>query len=157
MSDVTTLMALLQPHLAWHRARLCCFAALVLALIRVRSVCLATLAPVFNPTRSETTNYRRLQRFFALFALEQDTMTRLLLLLRPTSKDRTASPLTLVMDRTEWKLGRKRFNLLVVGYLLEGYVVPLRWIWRHKRRGAHRVDECPDAAPRSVGHRCVRG
>jgi hypothetical protein len=123
MTDITKLMTLLQPHLGWHRARLFCFAALVLALIRVRSVCLVQLAQVLNPRRSDATNYRRLQRFLALFDFEEKERTRLLLALRPGD-----TPLTLVLDRTEWKIGSKRVNLLVVGYLLEGFVVPLRWV-----------------------------
>lgn len=123
MKDVTNLMALLQPHLHWHRARCACFAALVLAVIRMRSVNLAHLAHVLNPRRNTKTNYRRLQRFFALFNPGQDTLSALLLALRPNPEE----PITLVMDRTEWKFGTKRINMLVVGYLLEGFVVPLRW------------------------------
>lgn len=116
-------MHLLQPHLPWHRARLACFAALVLAVIRLRSVNLARLAPVINPRRSTETNYRRLQRFFALFDPGANTLMKLLLALRPTPEE----PLTLVMDRTEWKFGSKRVNLLVVGYLCEGFTIPLGW------------------------------
>lgn len=124
MTDVTKLMALLQPHLNWHRARLACFAALVLAVIRLRSVNLAQLAHLINPKRAQATNYRRLQRFFALFDPGADTLTRLLLALRPNPEQ----PLTLVIDRTEWKFGTKRVNLLVVGYLCEGFTIPLRWL-----------------------------
>lgn len=124
MTDVTKLMTLLQPHLRWHRARLACFAALVLAIIKMRSVNLAQLAPLINPRRAHATNYRRLQRFFALFDPGADTLTRLLLALRPNPEE----PLTLVMDRTEWKFGTKRVNLLVVGYLLDGFTIPLRWL-----------------------------
>ena len=123
MTDITKLMHVLQPHLRWHRARLFCFAAFVLALIRVRSVCLSQLASVLNPRRSDATNYRRLQRFLALFKLDKKELTRLLLALRDDD-----SPLTLVMDRTQWEIGSKSVNLLIVGYLLDGFVVPLRWI-----------------------------
>jgi len=89
----------------------------------MRTVCLSQLAPVLNPRRSDATNYRRLQRFLALFDFEEKERTRLLLAFRPND-----TALTLVMDRTEWKIGGKRVNLLVVGYLLEGFVVPLRWV-----------------------------
>lgn len=124
MLEITKLMNLLQPHLKWHRARLACFAAIVLAVIQLRSVNLARLAPIINPNRSSETNYRRLQRFFALFDPGADTITKLLLALRPNPEE----PLTLVIDRTEWKFGAKRVNLLVVGYLCEGFTIPLRWI-----------------------------
>jgi hypothetical protein len=32
------------------------------------------------------------------------------------------------MDRTEWKFGTKRVNLLTVGYLCHGFTIPLRWL-----------------------------
>ncbi len=123
MLEITKLMTLLQPHLPWHRARLACFAALVLAVIRLASVNLVQLAHVINPRRALKTNYRRLQRFFALFNPGQDTLCRLVLALRPNPDE----PLTLVMDRTEWKFGSKRINLLMVGYLCGGFTIPLRW------------------------------
>ncbi len=124
MLEITKLMTLLQPHLKWHRARLACFAALVVAVIKLRSVNLARLAPLINPRRALATNYRRLQRFFALFDPGPDALCRLLLSLRPNPDE----PLTLVMDRTEWKFGTKRVNLLMVGYLFEGFTIPLRWL-----------------------------
>lgn len=123
MSDVTKLMTVLQPHLDWHRARLACFAALIVAVIKIRTVNLAQLAPLINPRRAPGTNYRRLQRFFALFDPGPEALTRLLLALRPDPDQ----PLTLVMDRTEWKFGSKRVNLLLVGYLCQGFTIPLRW------------------------------
>ena len=124
MTNVTKLMSMLQPHLKWHRARLACFAAIVLAVIRLRSVNLAQLAHVVNPRRAHATNYRRLQRFFALFDPGAETLCRLLLALRPNADE----PITLVMDRTEWKFGSKRVNLLTVGYLCGGFTIPLRWL-----------------------------
>jgi hypothetical protein len=123
MLEITKLITVLQPHLQWHRARLTCFAALTLAVIKMRSVNLAQLAEVINPRCPHASNYRRLQRFFAHFDPGADTLTRLLLALRPDPDE----PLTLVIDRTEWKFGTKRVNLLTVGYLLDGLTIPLRW------------------------------
>lgn len=123
MLEITKLMTLLQPHLKWHPARLACFAALVLAVIRMRSVNLARLAHLINPRRTHATNYRRLQRFFALFDPGTEALTKLLLALRPNSEE----ALTLVMDRTEWKFGARRVNLLTVGYLCGGFTIPLAW------------------------------
>lgn len=143
MQDVTTLMALLQPHLHWHRARCFCFAALVVAVIRLRTVNLAQLAQVINPRRSTPTNYRRLQRFFALFDPDQERLALLLIALRPEPEE----PVTLVMDRTEWKFGRKRVNLLVVGYLLEGVTVPLRWIELDRTGNSPLADRIAMIAP----------
>lgn len=122
MPDVNALMALLQDHIHWHRARLFTLCALVLALLRVRTVNLTALARSFNARRSPETNYRRLQRFFALFDLGFQELAQLLLALRAST-----GALVLVMDRTQWHYGAGTTNLLVVGYLESGIVIPLVW------------------------------
>jgi hypothetical protein len=35
--------------------------------------------------------------------------------------------LTLVMDRTDWKLGQKPLNILMLGFVWQGIVIPLVW------------------------------
>src|SRR5690606_38294125 len=87
-----------------------------------RTVSLVALAKVLHPKRSAETNYRRLQRFFALFTFDYDQIAELLLALRPGTE-----PLVLVMDRTEWHFGGRTINLLVLGYLESGITVPLVW------------------------------
>jgi len=122
MPDVNALMAILQAHLHWHRARLFTLCALVVAVLRLRTVNLAMLACTLCPRRSAETNYRRLQRFFALFDFDYDALAELLLALRVST-----DPIVLVMDRTEWHFGARTINLLVVGYLESGITVPLVW------------------------------
>lgn len=122
MPDVNALMAILQEHLHWHRARLFVLCALIVALLRLRTVSLVALAKTLHPKRSAETNYRRLQRFFALFRFDFDKLAALLLALRVN-----ADPLVLVMDRTEWHFGERTIKLLVIGYLEAGITVPLLW------------------------------
>ncbi len=122
MPDVNALMAILQEHLAWHRARLFTLCALIIAVLRLRTVNLAVLSRTLNSRRQAETNYRRLQRFFALFRFDFDDLAALLLALRVSTE-----PLVLVLDRTEWRFGSRTINLLVVGYLEAGITVPLLW------------------------------
>lgn len=122
MQDVNALMPILQAHLDWHRARLFTLCALITALLRLRTVNLSVLARVVHPRRKAETNYRRLQRFFALFSFDFEDLARVLLALRTSTE-----PLVLVMDRTEWRFGSRTINLLVVGYLESGITVPLLW------------------------------
>ena len=121
MSDSNALRRLLQAHLHWHPARIVVLSALVLAVLQLRSVCLARLSPLINSKRSDETNYRRLQRFFALFDIDFLALARLLLALAPREK------LLLALDRTEWDVGRRRMNLLVIGYVHHGMAVPILW------------------------------
>ena len=121
MSDSNTLRRLLQAHLKWHPARVVVLSALILAVLQMRSVCLMRLAPLISSKRSNATNYRRLQRFFALFDVDFLALARLMLALAPKEK------LLVALDRTEWDVGRRRMNLLVVGYVHHGMAVPIFW------------------------------
>ena len=112
-------MDVLQPHVRLHRARLFTLAALVLALVRFRTTNLARLCLAIPGRTHEASAYRRLQRFFAQVALDHAALHRLLIARAPKG------PLTLALDRTEWKTAGHTHNLLVVGYLHHGVVVPL--------------------------------
>jgi len=79
MHHHSELSEVFRPHLQWHRARLDFLAALVLALIRVRSVNLAQIAVALNPWVHIASNYRRCQRFLAGFSFGQETIGRLIL------------------------------------------------------------------------------
>ena len=114
-------MDALQPHVRLHRARLRVLAALVLAVVRFRTTNLARLCLALPGTAHEASAYRRLQRFFAEVALNADALHGLLMAHAPTG------PLTLALDRTEWKTAGRVHNVLVVGYLHHGVVVPLAW------------------------------
>src|SRR5690606_9364018 len=140
MADVTALMDILQPHLRradgrpFHRARLFTLAALVLALVRFRTTNLARLCLALPGRAHETSAYRRLQRFFAEVALDAARLHGLLSGLPPDA------PLTLALDRTEWKTAGRPHNLLVVGYLRHGVVVPLAWRALGKRGSSHQQE-----------------
>ncbi len=114
-------MDALQPHIHLHRARLRVLAALVLALVRFRTTNLARLCLAMPGRAHETSAYRRLQRFFAQVIIDDAALHSLLI--AHAAGDR----LTLSLDRTEWKTAGHVHNLLVVGYLHRGVVVPLAW------------------------------
>ena len=64
-------------HLDWHGARLNFLGHFILALFQVRTVNLAEIATAFSARVKPPSSYRRLQRFFAQFALEPATIARL--------------------------------------------------------------------------------
>jgi hypothetical protein len=115
------LTATLKLHLNWHGARLAFLALFLKALFQVRTVNLAEIATALNPQAKESSNYRRLQRFFADFALNEDTLARLVVLLLP----RPLAGYTLTLDRTTWYLGKTCLNLLVLGIAHQGVAFPV--------------------------------
>ncbi|MEM6647589.1 MAG: transposase [Bacteroidota bacterium] len=122
MTESTALLPILQQHLPYNKARLRCLAAFVIALIKLRTVNLTQLALAINPNAKAASNYRRLQRFLALFAIKQQHIARLVLAMLPQQHT-----LTLALDRTNWKLGRTHVNFLVLAVCYRGLAMPLLW------------------------------
>lgn len=66
MDQINLLRHTLKQHLPWHGARLNFLALFLIALIRVRTVDLSSLSLAFRTSAKAESNYKRLQRFFAL-------------------------------------------------------------------------------------------
>lgn len=117
------LRAALAEHLPWHGARIGFLAQFLLALLKVRSVSLAELATGFGGQAKVESHYKRLQRFFRSFALDQDALARLLVRLVPVGD----GPWRLTMDRTNWQFGKTDINFLVLGIAYQGIALPVFW------------------------------
>lgn len=122
MIEGTKLATMLQAQLGWHAARSKLAAGFVLALLRMRTVNLASLALSLNPLAKRTSNERRLQRFFAGFKLDLDSFATLLFTLTPTS-----GPFVVTLDRTHWQVGRVDLNVLLFGVAHQGVAFPIVW------------------------------
>lgn len=120
---VQELKAALSEHLPWHGARIGFLAQFLLALLKVRSVSLAELATGFGGKAKVESHYKRLQRFFRGFEINQDAIARLLVRLVPVGD----GPWRLAMDRTNWQFGQADVNFLVLGVAWRGVALPLFW------------------------------
>lgn len=117
------LKAVLTEHLPGHGARLRFLAQFLLALLKVRSVNLAELASGFGGKAKVESHYKRLQRFFRGFEIDQDALAQLLVRLVPVGD----GPWRLAMDRTHWQFGKADINFLMLGVAWRGVAVPLFW------------------------------
>ena len=70
------LVGSLNGTLGWNKARAACFVKLLLAMFSVRTVNLKEIALAFQSDAKQDSRYRRLQRFFALFALDFSQIAR---------------------------------------------------------------------------------
>ena len=120
---VQELKAVLSEHLPWHGARIGFLAHFLLALLKVRSVNLAELATGFGGKAKVESHYKRLQRFFRSFEIDQDSLARLLVRLVPVG----GGSWRLTLDRTNWKFGQVEINFLVLGIAHRGIAVPIFW------------------------------
>jgi len=120
--SVNFLRKVLEIHLGWHGARLDFLARFILALLQVRSVNLARLAPVLSSKAKISSNYIRLQRFFRGFHINQSDIARTIVWLFPQKE-----PWILTLDRTNWKFGRIHINFLVLALVSHNFSLPLFW------------------------------
>ena len=87
---------------------------------KVKSVNFQKLSTGFDNKAATLSNYRRIQRFLADVILPMKWIAQLIFSLLP-EKDN----LILIMDRTNWKLGGKDINILMLGISYKNIAFPL--------------------------------
>ena len=97
------LTRVLSEELGWNQARSKLMARLMRALPIQTTTNLAELAPAGKPQVETESTYRRLQRFFAGFAVGYKALGQFLLGLVPTDP-----PYVPAQGRTEWHFGKRR-------------------------------------------------
>jgi hypothetical protein len=117
-----TLISLLEKHLAMNLARLKCLSQILLALIEVRCASLAKLAGFLQSNATPESRYRRLQRFMKEVNFVPQKLACLLL---EIMEIKTQEKLTLILDRTNWKFGKKDCNILYLAVAYHGTAIPL--------------------------------
>ena len=122
MDNVNLLRKTLKPHLKWHGARLSFLALFLIALFRVKTVNLVELSIGFKSKAKQESSYKRLQRFLREFEIDYYSMAKLVIDMMSIPE-----PWVLSLDRTEWKFGKKVFNILTLGIVHQGVAFPLLW------------------------------
>ena len=120
---ITTLQQTLRPHVDLGKSRLETLCLIVVGMVSARTVNLSHLACERPTTALVASTYRRLQRFFrATFASA------------PTGRRRWVvgflgleGPWHLALDRTQWKLGTRDVNILMLAVVTRRARVPLIW------------------------------
>lgn len=117
------LLETLRPHFALSKTRLETLAVLLVGLANGRTVNLTHLASQFPGDALHASNYRRLQRFFQFVQLDGDIAARLIVRMLHLER-----PKLLALDRTNWKLGTRDVNVLVLAIVTRRFRVPLMWV-----------------------------
>lgn len=105
-----------------HKSRILTLGVLIVGMIQSRTCNLEKLACHFPGPALVASNSRRLRRFFCAISLDQRVVATVIL--------RTLAPkgaLSLSLDRTNWKLGRRDVNILVLALTTRRYSIPLLW------------------------------
>ena len=117
-----TLASTLSRHVPLSNSRRQTLAVLILGLVCGRTVNLSHIAGQFGGSARLASNYRRLQRFFQFVRLDEAWLARALVALL-----KLAPPYRLCLDRTNWKVGARDVNLLVLCIVARRVRIPLLW------------------------------
>ena len=129
MCQIAKLTKIFNSVLGWNKARATLLSCFIVALLKVRTVCLTKIA-VAMPGRAKTdSKYKRLQRFFSGFNFSMESIAKLIVRFLPICDEKW----DLSMDRTNWKLGKKNINPLVLGIVYLGVAFPIIWMTFSKR------------------------
>jgi len=106
-----------------HPARRDLFVEMILSLVKAGSAQQHKIAKNISSNAKVNSIIRRIQRFFEEQVISMNAVARLLFNLFELPEK-----ITLTMDRTNWKIGIIDVNFLVIGFLYNGYTIPLQWI-----------------------------
>lgn len=122
MKPVAALQDKLSLYLNWNKARLEFASQFILGLIKLRTCSLYRLCVVFQREACSQSSYKRIQRFFRNYTFDPAAIARLLTAIMPLDDE-----WILCLDRTNWKLGQKEINHLVLAVACNGVAIPLFW------------------------------
>jgi len=145
MNQIVKLTKILNSELGWNKARATLLSCFMVALLKVRTVCLTKIAVAMPGMVKTSSKYKRLQRFFADFDFSMDSIAKLIVRFLPISDEAW----DVSMDRTNWKLGKLNINPLVLGIVHLGVAFPIIWE-TFSKRGNSNMDERIDLIERFI-------
>lgn len=129
MDHTNELIDILNSNFNWNKARVTCFAKMLLALLVTRTVNLNKIACSMSSPADKSSRYRRLQRFFAEVTIDFEMIASFIFRLFFV----TNGCWYLTMDRTNWKWGKADINILTLGIAFKGIAIPIYWELLDKR------------------------
>lgn len=114
---------MLNGYFKWNKARLFCCSAMLIALIKVRTVNLKKIAVEIPGSAALLSKYQRLQRFFREFNIDFIQLAYWIMQLFGFS----GIPVYLAMDRTNWQWGKSNINILMLSIVYQGIAIPILW------------------------------
>lgn len=123
------LVEILNEHFGWNKARMVCFAGMLLALLKVRSVNLMELACAFKSPAQLESRYKRIKRFFSGFTIDNSMVSDWIVSLF-FSDD---AMFYISLDRTNWSFGKHEINILMLSLVYKGIALPVFWFLLDKK------------------------
>ncbi|MBD8556991.1 hypothetical protein IFT84_21010 [Rhizobium sp. CFBP 8762] len=115
------LIETLSRHFVLRNSRLETLAVLIVGLVQCRTFNLSHIAGQFPAGAQHGSNYRRLQRFFQSIRLDQARVAQIVVAMLNLSR-----PKCLALDRTNWKVGSKDINIVMLAIVTRRFRVRCR-------------------------------
>ena len=119
---IVALQGLLSPHVSLGKSRLETLCLIVVGMVSARTVNLSHLAAERPGSTLIASTYRRLQRFFQHVRLGTEWAAPLI-----GRMLRGSRCWDLALDRTQWQVGGRDINYLVLAVITPRYRVPILW------------------------------
>ena len=129
MPHLNELSTMLNQHFNWNKARMNCFCAMLLAVLKLRSMNLKEIAMGMSDGTQLDSRYRRVQRFLEQHWINFDLVAMFIMLLFGF----IGTSYYLSMDRTNWQWGEKNINILTLAVVYQGAAIPICWILLNKK------------------------
>ena len=123
MKAINELSDILNVYFNWNKARMTCFAGMLLALIKVRTVNLVELSCAFSSEAKSSSRYKRIKRFFSQFTIDFSVLAFWVLHLFGLEKE----AVYVSLDRTNWFWGKSPINILMLSVVYKGIALPVYW------------------------------
>lgn len=134
MPHLSRFVTLLQEVFGWNLARAKGGAAIILGLIKVRTVNLTELATAIPGHAQVDSKYKRLQRFFKEVTLDFSLVAKLIASLVPDDQ------WIIDIDRTTWQLGKVSINILYLAIVYQGIAIPILWVYLPKKGNSNTAE-----------------
>lgn len=128
MTECSLLERTLAENLSWNRARIKFLSRFLLALVAAKTVNLAQIANFFGGRAKVDSNYKRIKRFLRFFEIPEAELAKLIMRWM-----RLAPPFVISIDRTEWQLGKRWVNVLMLAIVSDAVAIPLFWLVFEKK------------------------
>ena len=119
---IAALREKLRPHVGLSKSRLETLCLMLIGMVSARTVNLSHIASERPREALIASTYRRLQRFFQHVRLAPDWSAALVIRLLGLR-----GRWQLALDRTQWKVGAKDVNILMLAVITPRLRVPLMW------------------------------
>jgi hypothetical protein len=134
--EISALIESLREHFDFNLARIRCLGHMVLSLIEARDINLVRIAQFFNGNAILDSSYKRIQRFIKAIKFDAEKLAEFLLKIMCLINE---IKLGLIVDRTNWEIGKIHINILYLAISHDGIAIPLFGFFSKTKNKGHQT------------------